>query len=90
VKALIPRLLYPVAEEVYRDFLASVKRGLVVEQSHLGQLYRLIRMFVDVPKGLKSFAKSGSNPFSPDEIVERLRMQTRAILEEPQHVSQAE
>jgi 2-oxoglutarate ferredoxin oxidoreductase subunit alpha len=90
VKALIPRLLYPVAEEVYRDFLSSVKRGLVVEQSHQGQLYRLIRMYVDVPKGLKSFAKSGSNPFSPIEIVERLRAQTRAILEEPQHVSQAE
>jgi 2-oxoglutarate/2-oxoacid ferredoxin oxidoreductase subunit alpha len=90
VKALIPRLLFPVAEEVYRDFLASVKRGLVVEQSHQGQLYRLIRMYVDVPPGLKSFAKSGSNPFSPAEIVERLRAQSRAILEERQHVSQAE
>jgi 2-oxoglutarate ferredoxin oxidoreductase subunit alpha len=90
VKALVPRLLYPVAEEVYADFLASVKRGLVVEQSHLGQLYRLIRMFVDVPKGLKSFAKSGSNPFSPVEIVERLRAQARAILEDGQHVNQAE
>jgi 2-oxoglutarate ferredoxin oxidoreductase subunit alpha len=90
VKALIPRLLFPVAEEVYRDFLASVARGLVVEQSHQGQLYRVIRMFVDVPTGLESFAKSGSNPFSPAEIVERLRAQARAMLEERQPVSQAE
>ena len=85
----MPRLLYPVAEEVYRDFFASVKRGLVVEQSHQGQLYRLIRMYVDVPKGLESFARSGSNPISPAEIVERLRKQARAIIEERQPVSQA-
>jgi len=90
VKALIPRLLYPVAEEVYRDFFASVQRGLVVEQSHQGQLYRLVRMYVDVPRGLESFARSGSNPFSPVEIVERLRAQARAILEERQPVNQSE
>jgi 2-oxoglutarate ferredoxin oxidoreductase subunit alpha len=90
VKALIPRLLYPVAEEVYQDFLASVKRGLVVEQSHQGQLYRVIRMYVDVPRGLETFAKSGSNPFSPAEIVDRLRAQARAMIEERQPVSQAE
>lgn len=73
VKLLVPKLLYPVAEEVYRDFFRSVKGGLVVEQSHLGQLYRLIRMFVDVPKGLESLAKSGSNPIAPAEVVTRLR-----------------
>jgi 2-oxoglutarate ferredoxin oxidoreductase subunit alpha len=89
VKVLVPRLLYPVAEEVYRDFFASVKRGLVVEQSHQGQLHRLIRMYVDVPKGLESFARSGSNPISPAEIVARLRKQARAIVEERQPVSQA-
>ncbi len=90
VKVLVPRLLFPVAEEVYRDFFASVKRGLVVEQSHQGQLHRIIRMYVDVPKGLESFARSGSNPISPAEIVARLRAQARAILEDRQPVSQAE
>ena len=90
VKALVPRLLFPVAEEVYRDFFKSVQRGLVVEQSHQGQLYRVIRMYVDVPKALESFAKSGSNPFSPGEIVQKLRAQARAIVEERQPVSQAE
>ena len=90
VKVLVPRLLFPVAEEVYRDFFSSVKRGLVVEQSHQGQLFRVIRMYVDVPAGLESFARSGSNPFSPVEILERLRAQARAILEDRQPVSQAE
>ena len=90
VKVLVPRLLFPVAEEVYRDFFASVKRGLVVEQSHQGQLHRIIRMYVDVPRGLESFARSGSNPISPAEIVARLRAQARAILEDRQPVSQAE
>jgi 2-oxoglutarate ferredoxin oxidoreductase subunit alpha len=72
-KLLIPRLLYPIAEEVYREFFHSLRQGLVIEQSHQGQLYRLLRMFMDVPSGLESLAKSGSNPILTAEIVERLR-----------------
>jgi 2-oxoglutarate ferredoxin oxidoreductase subunit alpha len=74
VKLLIPKLLYPVAEAVYQEFFASVKRGLVVEQSHQGQLHRTLRMFLDVPGGMESFAKSGSNPILANEIVDRLRV----------------
>ena len=73
VKALIPLLLYPVAEEVYTDFFSGLKKGLVVEQSHQGQLYRIIRMFVNVPDGMESFCKSGSNPIIAAEVVDRLR-----------------
>lgn len=90
VKVLVPRLLYPVAEEVYQDFFASVRRGLFVEQSHQGQLYRVVRMFVDVPRGVESFARSGSNPISPAEVVERLRALARAMMEEREPVNQAE
>jgi 2-oxoglutarate/2-oxoacid ferredoxin oxidoreductase subunit alpha len=90
VKLLIPRLLFPVAEEVYKEFFRALARGLVVEQSHQGQLYRVIRMYVNVPDGVESFSKSGSNPFSPAEIVERLRAQARAILEAPLAVNQGE
>jgi len=79
VKALVPKLLYPVAEGVYQDFFASVKRGLIVEQSHLGQLYRLLRMFVDVPRGVEQLAKSGSNPISPDEVLARVRAMMLAL-----------
>ena len=31
----------------------AVRAGLVVEQSHQGQLYRILRMFVDVPAGVR-------------------------------------
>ncbi|HWE23909.1 MAG TPA: hypothetical protein VG496_08205, partial [Myxococcales bacterium] len=73
VKLLVPLLLYPVAEDVYRKFFAKVKGGLVVEQSHQGQLYRLLRMFVDVPAGVRSFSRAGANPFRPTEVVAALR-----------------
>lgn len=79
VKLLVPKLLYPVAEEIYKDFFASVKRGMVIEQSHLGQLYRVLRMYVDVPDGVVSLAKSGSNPIIAEEVVERLRKMALAL-----------
>jgi 2-oxoglutarate ferredoxin oxidoreductase subunit alpha len=72
-KLLIPKLLYPVAEKVYQDFFASVTRGLFIEQSYQGQLYRLVRMYVDLPLMVKPFARSGSNPFQPSEVLERIR-----------------
>lgn len=73
VKLLIPYLLYPVIEQRYRDFLATVRAGLVVEQSYQGQLYRILRMFLDMPSDLQSFARCGANPFLPAEVVARLR-----------------
>jgi 2-oxoglutarate ferredoxin oxidoreductase subunit alpha len=79
VKVLVPRLLYPVSEEVYEDFFASVRAGLVIEQSHQGQLYRLIRMFVDVPRGLESLARSGSNPIAPADVLGRVRNMVTAM-----------
>lgn len=73
VKLLVPTLIYPVAEEVYRDFLASAHAGLVVEQSHQGQLYRVLRMFIDLSPTIRSMTRSGAHPFQPIEIVQRLR-----------------
>jgi 2-oxoglutarate ferredoxin oxidoreductase subunit alpha len=78
-KLLVPKLLYPVAEQVYQDFFASVTRGLFIEQSFQGQLYRLVRMFVDLPDQVKSLAKSGSNPIQPTEVLERLREMVDAL-----------
>jgi len=57
---------------VYRQFFASVDRGLVLELSHQGQLHRILRMFVDLPPGVISFARSGAQPFRAEEIVARL------------------
>jgi 2-oxoglutarate ferredoxin oxidoreductase subunit alpha len=73
VKLLTPYLLYPVIEERYREFLAGVRAGLVVEQSYQGQLFRILRMFLDLPAGIESFTHSGAVPFQPAEVVERLR-----------------
>jgi 2-oxoglutarate ferredoxin oxidoreductase subunit alpha len=72
-KLLVPRLLYPVAQQIYEEFFASVRTGFVVEQSHQGQLYRLLRMFIDVPANVVSLCRSGSNPFTPLELSHCLR-----------------
>src|SRR5208282_1179774 len=72
-KLLAPKLLYPVAEPVYQDFFASVRRGLFIEQSFQGQLYRLVRMYVDLPAQVELLARSGSNPIQAAEVLERLR-----------------
>lgn len=79
VKLLVPRLLYPVAEEIYSDFFASVQRGLVIEQSHQGQLFRLLRMFVDLPLGMETLARSGANPITPAEVLGRVRQLALAL-----------
>ena len=79
MKLLVPTLLYPVAETVYQDFFASVQRGLFIEQSYQAQLYRIVRMNVDLPAHVKAFAKSGSNPILPTEVLEKLREMVVAI-----------
>ena len=73
VKLLVPWLIHPIPEEVYREFFVSVRAGLVVELSHQGQLYRLLRSFIDVPASVRSLARSGANPFQPREVVARLQ-----------------
>ncbi len=79
VKLMVPQLLYPIAEEIFKDFFASVKSGLVVELSFQGQLYRMLRMFVDVPSGVTSFCRSGANPIQPREIVAQLHAAAVAL-----------
>jgi 2-oxoglutarate/2-oxoacid ferredoxin oxidoreductase subunit alpha len=78
VRLLVPHLLFPVAEAIYREFLAPARAGLVVEQSYQGQLYRLLRMYLDLPPGVVSLARPGANPFRPAEVVAHLRELTRA------------
>jgi 2-oxoglutarate ferredoxin oxidoreductase subunit alpha len=84
-KLLVPKLLYPVAEQVYQDFFASVSRGLFIEQSFQGQLYRLVRMYVDLPGQVRTLAKSGSNPIQPGEVLERVREMAVALQGERNH-----
>jgi 2-oxoglutarate ferredoxin oxidoreductase subunit alpha len=72
VKLLVPYLLYPVAEATYREFFRSVKMGYIIEQNHLAQTHKLLRMHIDLPAGIKPLARSGANPFLPGEIVAAL------------------
>lgn len=78
VKLLVPKLLYPIAEEVYAEFFASLRQCVVLEQSHQGQLHKLIRMWIDVPASFSSMAKSGANPFTPEEVLEKIRSMVSA------------
>jgi len=78
-KVLIPTLIYPVPEDIYQDFFASVERGFVLEQSHQGQFYRVLRMFVDVPHGVTSLSRSGSNPFLPKDVTQKIREMARDV-----------
>ncbi len=73
VRLLIPKLVYPVAAEIYREFFALLEHCVVVEQSHQGQLHRIIRMWSEVPRDFVSLAKSGANPISPRDIVAAIR-----------------
>jgi hypothetical protein len=57
---------------IYQDFFRSLRHGLVVEQSHQGQLHRIIRMWTDVPKSFTSMAKSGANPITPGDVLQRI------------------
>jgi 2-oxoglutarate ferredoxin oxidoreductase subunit alpha len=86
-KLLVPKLLYPVAEPVYQDFFASVKRGLFIEQSFQGQLYRLVRMYVDLPPLVRQLARSGSNPIQPREVLEQLRQMAVSLQGQSQTAS---
>jgi 2-oxoglutarate ferredoxin oxidoreductase subunit alpha len=79
VKLMVPTLLYPVAQEIYRDFFASVSAGLVVEQSHQGQLHRVLRMFVDLPAGVHALSRSGASPITVDEMLAALRAQALGL-----------
>jgi 2-oxoglutarate/2-oxoacid ferredoxin oxidoreductase subunit alpha len=90
VKLLVPRLLYPISEEVFQDFFLSVKRGLVVEQNHQSQFYRLLRMFVDVPRGIETLAKSGSNLITPSELVDRIRSMSLAMQQDKNRETSAD
>ena len=71
-RLLVPYLLYPVAEARYDTFFSTAKAGLVVELSHQGQLHRLLRMFTKIPPSVRSLARSGANPFTPQEIADQL------------------
>jgi 2-oxoglutarate ferredoxin oxidoreductase subunit alpha len=72
------RLLAPTQPERLAAALEGVKRVLVVEQNHTGQLYRYLRAEYDLPGEVSSFRRPGPLPMRPDEIHQQLIEWSRA------------
>ncbi|MCL4801568.1 MAG: 2-oxoacid:acceptor oxidoreductase subunit alpha [Burkholderiales bacterium] len=72
------RLLAPAQPARLAAALEGVKRVLVVEQNHTGQLYRYLRSEYDLPGAVTSFRRPGPLPMRPDEIHRQLIEWSRA------------
>jgi 2-oxoglutarate ferredoxin oxidoreductase subunit alpha len=66
------RLIAPVQPEKMAAALAGIKRAVVVEQSHSGQFYRMLRAFYDLPAETVSLHQGGPLSFGPGQILEQL------------------
>ena len=72
------RLLSPAQPERFAAALAGVKRVLVVEQNHSGQLYRYLRAEYDLPGEVKSYRHPGPLPMRPGEIHQQITQWSRS------------
>ncbi len=66
------RLIAPVQPERMATALAGITRVLVVEQSHSGQFYRMLRAFYDLPRDTRALHEAGPLAFGPARILEQL------------------
>ena len=66
------RLIAPVQPEKMAAALAGITRALVVEQSHSGQFYRMLRAFYELPRDTVSLHQAGPLAFGPARILEQL------------------
>lgn len=77
-KVVALRLIAPVQKGALAAALAGVKRTIVVEQNHSGQLWRHLRGEKALPHGAESFARPGPAPFRAAEIVAHIRREVAA------------
>ncbi|HET7362979.1 MAG TPA: 2-oxoacid:acceptor oxidoreductase subunit alpha [Burkholderiales bacterium] len=68
VRLISLRLLAPAQPERLKRALAGVKRVLVVEQNHSGQLLHYLRAHYELSSEARSLRRPGPLPFRPDEI----------------------
>ncbi len=66
------RLLAPVQAQKMAAALAGISRVLVVEQTHSGQFYRMLRAFYELPRETVSLHQAGPLPFGPGRILDQL------------------
>jgi len=62
------RLLSPAQPARLAAALAGVRKALVIEQNHSGQLYRYLRAEFDLPCPIESLRRPGALQFTPAEI----------------------
>ena len=62
------RLLAPAQPERLKRALAGVKRVIVLEQNHSGQLLHYLRAHYELPGDARSLRRPGPLPFRPEEI----------------------
>ena len=67
------RLIAPVQPEKMAEALRGITRAVVVEQSHSGQFYRMLRAFYDLPAKTLSLHQGGPLPFGPQQILDQLK-----------------
>jgi len=72
LKLIALRLLLPVREEAMKAALAGVKRVIVIEQNHTGQLYRFLRAWYDLPANVDAWHRPGPGVFRPGEIAAKI------------------
>lgn len=72
VKLISLRLLAPMQSARVAAALSGVRRALVVEQNHTGQLFRYLRAECDFGCALESLRKPGGSQFQPGELQQHL------------------
>jgi 2-oxoglutarate ferredoxin oxidoreductase subunit alpha len=68
VRVIVLRLLAPLQEQVIAQALAGVRRVMVVEQNHEGQLLRYLRGVARLPGDPAGFHRPGPLPLRPGDI----------------------
>jgi 2-oxoglutarate ferredoxin oxidoreductase subunit alpha len=73
LKLISLRLLLPAQPRKMAEALRGVKRLMVIEQNHSGQLYRFLRAWYELPADVESLHRPGPSVFRPGEIAAALR-----------------
>jgi 2-oxoglutarate ferredoxin oxidoreductase subunit alpha len=73
IKLISLRLLLPAQPGKMAEALLNVRRLIVIEQNHSGQLYRFLRSWYDLPADVASVHRAGPSVFRPGEITTKLQ-----------------
>lgn len=72
MKLISLRLLLPARPAEMAAALAGVRRAMVIEQNHTGQLYRFLRAWYELPADVETLHRPGPTVFRPGDIAARL------------------